>query len=150
VATGGNHEVKVLIATPANETEPAISPDGRFLAYRSDESGGTMQLFIVPYPAAGGKWQVTSGGADVFEWSQDGRSIVYESPDGKMFSVGLQVVNGSLELGAPTPIFGGETAPNFWSLGRDGRRLLGVVQINEGPTSPLELVLDWSAGIAGP
>jgi hypothetical protein len=93
---------------------------------------------------------VTSGGADNYQWSPDGRHIVYEVPDGKLYSVGIQEVNGGLELGAATPFFGGETAPSSWALAPDGKRLLGVVQINEGPTAPLELDLDWSAGVAGP
>ncbi|HKQ96403.1 MAG TPA: hypothetical protein VJV75_00865, partial [Candidatus Polarisedimenticolia bacterium] len=151
LATGGSHEVKDLLVTPANETDPSLSPDGRLLAYRSDESGGTMQLFIVPYPAdTGGKWQVTNGGAENYEWSPDGRRIIYEAADGKMYSVGVQRVNGVVELGAATPFFGGETAPNAWALGRDGKRLLGIEQINEGSTAPLELDLDWSAGIVLP
>ncbi len=149
VSTRGDHAVTPLLATPANETDPALSPDGRWLAYRSDESGGTMQLFIVPYPAAGGKWQVTSDGVNAFEWTPDGRRIVYETPDRKLFSVALSVVDGRLELGAPAPFFGGQTAPFRWTIAPDGRRILGVVQVDEGPTAPLEVLTDWAAGLAG-
>jgi Tol biopolymer transport system component len=149
VATEGDHAVTPLLETPGNETDPSISPDGRWLAYRSDESGGSMQLYVAPYPAGGGKWQVTSGGASTYEWFPDGRSIVFETPDRKMFVVEVRGEAGRLDLSAPSPFFGGELAPESWTIAPDGKRILTVVRVDEGPTTPLEIVTDWSGGLSG-
>jgi Tol biopolymer transport system component len=149
VSTQGDHAVTPLLETPANETDPSISPDGHWLAYRSDESGGAMQLFIASHPGGGGKWQVTSGGANSYEWFPDGKRIVFETPDRKMFVVDLRVVGDRLDLSAPAPFFGGELAPESWTIAPDGKRVLAVVQVDEGPTAPLELLTDWSGGLSG-
>jgi len=150
VSTAGGHETRSLIATQANETAARLSPDGRWLAFLSDESGGSMQLFIVPFPTGGGKWQVTSGGVVKFEWAPDGRRIVYEIPGGKMQVVAITSQGANLDIGAPAPFFGGESAPDVWTLTPDGRRILAAVVVDEGPTSPLVLVTDWSKGLGAP
>jgi Tol biopolymer transport system component len=149
VSTQGDHAITPLLETAANESQPSISPDGHWLAYLSDESGGATQLFIAPYPAGGGKWQVTSGGVNSYEWFPDGKRIVIETPDRKMFVVDLRVVGDRLDLSAPAPFFGGEPAPESWAIAPDGKRILAIVQVDEGPTAPLELVTDWSGGLAG-
>jgi hypothetical protein len=107
-------------------------------------------LFIVPFPTAGGKWQVTSAGVDTFEWTPDGRRIVFEAPGAKMHSVDITAQGANVQIGAPIPIFGGESAPEVWTLAPDGRRILGAVVMDEGPTAPLVLVTDWSMGLGAP
>ena len=72
---------QLFVGTPANEIEPAISPDGRWIAYASDESG-TYQVFVRPFRAdAGGKWQVSSDGGTSPGWSRDGKSLYFASLD---------------------------------------------------------------------
>ncbi|HEY0701203.1 MAG TPA: protein kinase [Candidatus Acidoferrales bacterium] len=72
---------ELFIGTPANEKQPAISPDGRWLAYSSDESG-TFEVFVRPFPSAnGGKWQVSAGGGTSPDWSRDGKNLYFEALD---------------------------------------------------------------------
>jgi Tol biopolymer transport system component len=149
VATEGNHAVMPLLETAVNETIPSVSPDGRWLAYLSDESGGMQQLFLAAYPQGPGKWQVTSGGVSRYDWFPDGKRIVFETPDRKMFAVELHAEGGRLDLSAPAPFFGGETAPLDWSIAPDGKRILALVAVDEGPTAPLELLTEWSSGLSG-
>lgn len=68
---------KPLIATNANETAPAFSPDGKFVAYQSDESG-RLEVFVQAYPS-GSKWQVTNGGGRGPRWTSGGRELVYRN-----------------------------------------------------------------------
>jgi len=150
VSTKGDHATRTLIATPANETAGRLSPDGRWLVFLSDESGGAQQLFIIPFPGGGGKWQVTSGGTSGFQWTPDGRRIIFETPDEKLMAVDITVQGANLAIGAPVPAFGGEPAPEVWTLAPDGRRILGAVVMDEGPTAPLVLVTDWSKGLGAP
>jgi hypothetical protein len=66
-----------------------------------------------------------------------------------MFVVDLRVVGDRLDLSAPAPFFGGELAPESWTIAPDGKRVLAVVQVDEGPTAPLELLTAWSGGLSG-
>ena len=79
-----------LVTSPATEVEPAVSPDGRWLAYTSDESG-TSEIYVRPFPDAGSaRWQVsTAGGGDPL-WSHSGRELFYRSAQEAMMSVAIR------------------------------------------------------------
>ncbi len=64
------------MTTPADERLSAFSPDGRWIAYTSDETG-TYEVFVRPYPGPGGRWQISSGGGVYPIWSPDGRRLFY-------------------------------------------------------------------------
>jgi eukaryotic-like serine/threonine-protein kinase len=150
VAAGGDHAIGDVIVAPANQPLARFSPDGRWIAYLSDESGDQAQLFIVPARSTGGKWQVTSGGAGPFRWMPDGRRVVYETSDNKLMAVDITVQGQNLEIGAPVPFFGGQPAPDTWTIAPDGKRILGSVVVEEGPTAPLALVTHWTKALERP
>jgi Tol biopolymer transport system component len=150
VAVTGDHAITPVIATRANEPMARVSPDGRWLAFHSDESGDTEQLFIVPFRSPGGKWQVTSGGSAGFRWMPDGKRLIFKTPDGKLMTVDVEAQGANLTLGAPTPFFGGEAGPDFWDIAPDGRRILGISGMDEGPMTPLVLVTDWARALGRP
>jgi serine/threonine-protein kinase len=79
----------------ANEVQPAFSPDGRWMAYASDESG-VYEVYVRPFPstAGGGKWQVSSGGGKIPVWSRDGRSLFFETLDNRIIVAGY-TANGA-------------------------------------------------------
>jgi len=85
-----------LLETPFNEFNPLVSPNGRWLAYQSGESGSN-EVFIVPYPRGEGRWQVTSGGARDVSWNADGSEIIF-SQAGKFIALSLTGTT-SVELG---------------------------------------------------
>ena len=64
------------MTTPADETHPAFSPNGHWIAYTSDETG-PYEVFVRPYPGPGGRWQISSGGGIRPTWSPDGRRLFY-------------------------------------------------------------------------
>jgi serine/threonine-protein kinase len=66
----------VFLNTPFNEGLAAFSPDGRFLAYNSNESG-TYEVYVRPFPGPGGKWQVSTGGGESPVWSRNGKELFY-------------------------------------------------------------------------
>ena len=74
---------ELFLRTPFNEYVPAFSPDGRWIAYRSDESG-INEIYVRPFPVGEGKWQVSTGGGLYGIWSNNGREFFYETLDNRI------------------------------------------------------------------
>ena len=145
----GDRKPFAFLKTTFEEHRGQFSPDGRFVAYVSNESG-PHQIFVRPFPGPGGQWQVSSTGGIQPRWSADGREIYYIAPDGKLMATSLIVKNGAIEPGTPTVLFqtripgGGTTAytRQQYDVSRDGRFLVNTT-LDEGVTSPITLVLNW-------
>src|SRR5262249_994176 len=75
---------ELFLGTPADEQEPAFSPDGRWIAYRSNESGRN-EVYVRPFPGGERKWQISNGGGAHPIWSRNGREVFYESSDNHIF-----------------------------------------------------------------
>ena len=71
-------EPKPFVNSAFNEVAPAFSPDGRWLAYQSSESG-SFEVYVRPFPGPGGKWQISTGGGVVPRWSRNGRELFYRT-----------------------------------------------------------------------
>ncbi|HSN53597.1 MAG TPA: hypothetical protein VLT32_02955, partial [Candidatus Sulfomarinibacteraceae bacterium] len=99
VPADGSGEPEVFLATQFFERFPAISPDGRWVAYMSDESGRS-EVYVRPFPAASGKWQVSDGGGSWPAWSRDGSELVFRSQDGLM-TASVSTADGSFRAGRP-------------------------------------------------
>jgi len=144
-------QAKPLIATPFNERDAEISPDGRLIAYQSDETG-RMEIYVRPFPNVdAGKKLVSSGGGIRPCWSRDGRWLFYAAAPASMNGVERRA-GGLLDFGPPQVVL--DTAP-FWSsglLGRtydvaaDGRFLMpSDVSTDAAPTLPgVSLILNWA------
>ncbi len=79
-------EPKPFLNSTFNEEEPAFSPDGRWLAYDSNESG-SVEVYVRPFPGPGGKWQVSTGGGRYPKWSRNGKELFYRTMDNKIMAV---------------------------------------------------------------
>ena len=77
----------VFLGTPANEQEPMFSPDGRWIAYQSDESGNRNEIFVRPFPGPGGQRQISDAGGQWPTWSRSRHEMFYKSPDGHIMVV---------------------------------------------------------------
>ena len=105
VRVGGDSAPVPLVATPLTELHPAVSPDGRWLAYASNQSGFTNEVYVRPFSdAGGGRWQVSNGGGSQPVWAPNGRELFYL--DGQARLMSAQVQSGStFEVGSATPLF---------------------------------------------
>jgi serine/threonine-protein kinase len=92
-----------FLRTPNDELSPQFSPDGRWIAYRSNESGND-EIYVRPFPNAnGGKWQISSGGGLYPLWSKNGRELFYEAADNRIMVADYTVNDGSFVRGKPRP-----------------------------------------------
>ena len=141
-----DRKAEPFLRTPFNETVPAFSPDGRWLAYASDESG-RYEIYVRPYPGPGGKWQISTAGGEQPVWNPNGRELFYRSGD-KMMAVEIATEPG-FAAGKPRVLFEGpyatqSTYPDY-DVSPDGQRFLMLkpaAQAEEGPTQ-INVVLNW-------
>jgi serine/threonine-protein kinase len=105
VPADGSGEPVEYLSTTFFDRFPAISPDGRWVAYMSDESGRS-EIYVRPFPAAAGKWQVSDGGGSWPAWSKDGSELIFRSEDGLM-AAAVTVESGSFRADRPVPVASG-------------------------------------------
>ena len=91
---------ELFLRTPSNETLPAVSPDGRWIAYKSDESG-TFEVYVRPFPGPGGKWQISNAGGQLPIWSRNGRELFFENLDNRIMVTDYEPRNDSFVAGKP-------------------------------------------------
>jgi eukaryotic-like serine/threonine-protein kinase len=141
-----DRKAQPFLQTKFNEGAPRFSPDGRWLAYFSDESG-RREIYVQPYPGPGGKWQISTEGGTEPVWNPNGRELFYRN-GGKMMAVDI-VTQPSFAAGKPHMLFEGPYVPAagsvpYYDVSPDGQRFLmlkpdeqwaGATQIN--------LVLNW-------
>jgi eukaryotic-like serine/threonine-protein kinase len=139
------------------ESEGRFSPDGRFVAYNSRQSGGPNEIYVQPFPEASkGKWQISRGGGAHPCWSRDGKELFYVSADSKMMAVEVSLTP-VFSARVPkalfaAPIFGGGGAPNVtrYDVTADGQKFLinsVAGESREAPPAPITVVLNWQAGL---
>jgi Tol biopolymer transport system component len=124
-----------------------FSPDGRFLAFISNESG-QAEAYVTPFPGPGEKVRLSSDGARLLQWSRDGRTLYYVSSDGRMMALPIKT-SPTLQTGAPAALFtiAGKPWVNF-RVSRDGTKLLAVVPESAADEQPMTVVVNWPATLA--
>ena len=151
----GDRKAAPLLTTDFNEGLGDFSPDGRWVAYVSNESGRS-EVYVRPFVASGpsgpslgeGKWQVSKDGGTNPRWRADGKEIIFSFGPAIM-SVDVNGSGAGFQMGTPKQLF---TAPanNGWDVTGDGKRFLMIVPPNQGvqtaPT-PITVVLNWQADL---
>jgi Tol biopolymer transport system component len=141
----GDRKPYPFVATEFDENGASFSPDGRWLSYTSTESG-KQELYVVPFPGPGGKWQISTGGAIGSGWVKGGKEIIYVSSDFNLVSVPVNAGASSLEIGSPNVLF----SISGWANGAfapDGERFVGAVLPEGGEKPKVALVANWAAGL---
>jgi eukaryotic-like serine/threonine-protein kinase len=136
-----------VVTTPFNEQMPALSPDGRFLAYQSDETG-VPQIYVLELGAAGGKWQISNTRGIAPLWRADGKELYYFDR-GAIMAVPVSI-GATLEAGTPQKLFETRVETGGFRLRRfdvsaDGQRFLINRQIGAATQSGFVVVQHWSA-----
>jgi len=113
---------KPFVNSAFSEREPAFSPDGRWLAYESNESG-SYEVYVRPFPGPGGKWQISTGGGVFPEWFRNGKELFYRTPDSKIIVVTYTGSGDSFHA----------DKPQLWSPGQFTDRGLGNLNFDLHP-----------------
>jgi Tol biopolymer transport system component len=133
--------------SPFNESDGQFSPDGRWIAYNSDESQ-RVEVYVARFPGAGSKRQISVAGGSSPRWRRDGKEIFYDAPDGKVMSAAVAVKGDALQVGEVRPLFSppANISIDTFEVSADGQRFLILAEqqtINEGVT----VILNWAAGL---
>jgi Tol biopolymer transport system component len=157
----GDRKPEPFVASEFQETQGQLSPDGKWLAYTSNETG-RFEVYVEPFPrgaGAVGKWALSPAGGEEPRWRSDGKELFYLDPGGRLFAVPVQNTGpkSSFAMGAPKALFDtrlsreerwqGYSVPLFQSydVSADGRRFLIRVVREQGAEAPLVLVTNWQA-----
>ncbi len=146
----GDHKPFPYLHSPFNKSDAVFSPDGRWLAYVSDESG-SLEVYLSPFPDGGGKWQVSRGGGDQPEWNGKGDALYYAGSGGKMMEASVKESGATVVVGEPRQLFqearaGTSLGARSYSVTQDGNRFL-VAKAPQGEAPPLKLVTNWTADL---
>ncbi len=127
-----------------DQSDAAFSPDGRWVAYSSTESGQS-EVYIMPFNRNGGRWQVSTSGGNKSRWSRDSKELFYIALDRTLMSVPVMLSKDSPKLGAPQPLFR-TSIVGFFSLfdvSSDGKRFV-IASTVQSQNAPLALVVNWT------
>jgi serine/threonine protein kinase len=150
----GSKPVKFL-ATDASESQGQLSPDGRWLAYFSNQSGGLGDVFIRPFPSGSGEWKVSVNGGREPRWSRDGKELFYLErfiPKSVLMAVAIHPdASSGLQLGTPDKLFEFQNSIGYtqqlnlfsYSPHPDGRRFLVMVDANAETAPVISVITNW-------
>jgi Tol biopolymer transport system component len=144
----GERKPVLFLQTSFVESSPRFSPNGRWIAYVSYESGRS-EVYVAPFPGPGRKLQISSAGGQHPRWRRDGREIYYLSNDNKIVAVEVSAIGDTFEVGSSKALF--ETRPNrngnVYDVSRDGRSFLVNTLAQAQTSEPLTLVVNWPAAL---
>jgi Tol biopolymer transport system component len=150
---GGQRNPIPFVATAADETFGQFSPDGKWIAYASNETG-RYEVYVQGFapdkvPAAAvRKWTISTAGGDKPRWRPDGKEMYYIAPDRKMMAVPVKLTP-TFEPGVAVPLFETNvTAFNPYDVSGDGRFLMNIISEGAAPAaSPITVLLNWQLGL---
>jgi dipeptidyl aminopeptidase/acylaminoacyl peptidase len=141
-----DRQAQPFLRTPTGESAARFSPDGRWLAYTSSESGRS-EIYVQPYPGPGGKWQISTDGGTEPVWNSNGRELFFRQRN-QMMAVDIST-QPAFSAGKPQMLFDGPymlsaaTLPNY-DVSRDGQRFLMVKESQQDqPPTQINVVLNW-------
>ena len=156
----GDHKPIPFLRTEFNEAQGQFSPDGRWIAYRSDKSG-RPEIYVRPFSESAGEgaeWTISNGGGTGPRWRRDGKELFYFTGEGTLVAVEVNTRGATFKAGIPKPLFdtriiAGDTpvlfgSPGYyWDVGASGTRFLVNTATPESGSAPITVVLNWTAGL---
>ena len=143
----GERKPFLLVATgsTAYPRRHSISPNGRWLAYSSNE-GGPEEIFVVPFGGGQGKWQISPSGGTAPFWSSDGKELFYASqPGNQLMSVAVAETGAGIQFGLPQTLLVNPNAQNPYFAGAPGGKKFLLNRVIQQTNQPITLISNWPA-----
>jgi len=142
----GDRKPIPFLQTQFNEGSGRFSPDGRWVAYASNESG-RYEVYVAPFPGPGGKWQISTAGGDWPRWRSDGNEIFYLAPGRELMAAAVNGKGSSFQVGAVKPMFQTRAIglEDRYAVSADGQRFLINTAPEQAASAPITVVLNWAA-----
>jgi Tol biopolymer transport system component len=134
-----------LVSSSFNESYPSISPDGRWMAYVSDESGSD-EIYVTTFPEPARRWQVSTDGGTYPRWRDDGSELFYVKAGGELQVAEIDGSGPALVVGEISELFSWNMSAglrNTFDAAPDGQRVLVIRGLASSETEPLRVVLNW-------
>jgi hypothetical protein len=142
-----------VVQSRFNEDEGQFSPDGRWIAYRSNESGRD-EVYVQAFPGPAGKRQMSTVGGSQPRWRRNGKELFYVAADTRLMSVPVALTpeGQTPSVGVPAPLFrtrlvGVDQPKAQYAVAADGQRFLMNVIADEATISPITIVQNWTAAL---
>ena len=151
---GNDRKPVPLVNTTFSEAQGSFSPDTRWFAYSSNESG-RIEVYVQPFtpPGSGvaptaGKWQISRDGGTRPKWRADGKELIFRAPNGSPMAVDI-TASPAFQAGIPKPLFTMPAGAGAWDVTADGKRFLAAMplQAQQTTSTPITVVLNWEAGL---
>jgi Tol biopolymer transport system component/tRNA A-37 threonylcarbamoyl transferase component Bud32 len=147
VPSDGHAEPVTILKTKFWIDEPQISPDGRWLAYDSLESG-QWEVYVEPFRREGERVRVSTEGGGQPRWRGDGRELFYVAPNGRLMAVDVRAKGDRIDVGLPAALFSGvnpDPTEDHYAATADGQRFLVPVPVGEDAGMRIHVVTDWTS-----
>jgi serine/threonine protein kinase/Tol biopolymer transport system component len=146
----GDRKASVFLQTPFSEAGGRFSPDGRWIAYQSNESG-RYEVYVAPFRGPGGKWQISTAGGVSPRWRRDGREMYYLAPDNRLMAALVNGESSAFQVGVVRALFETRPRPGVnaspYDASADGQRFLVNTLMQEATSAPITLVVNWTAAL---
>jgi Tol biopolymer transport system component len=146
--TFGDRNPYPIVQTRANDSNASFSPDGRWFAYQTTETGQS-EVYVQPFPPTGGKRQISEGGGFYPTWRADGKELFYRQVDGTLMATTVNA-SGSFTWDSPRKLFSlGSTSVTSrpYAVATDGKKFLVAIPQSSTTAPPLTVMLNWTTAI---
>jgi len=143
----GDHPPTPVAQSRFVENNGVFAPNGRWIAFDSDESGRT-EVYVVPFPDLKGRWQVSASGGREARWRGDGKELFFIGPDSEIMAAEIEEDGATIKIGAVKTLFKPVLAQiqgGQYAISKDGERFLVNVAVEEEGAVPMTLVINWPA-----
>jgi serine/threonine protein kinase len=152
VPLDGERKPTSFLSGPYGVSHGQFSPDGRWVAYSSNETG-KWEIYVAPFPGPGGNWKVSTAGGSEPRWRRDGKELFYVAPDGTIMTADVQE-GPTFEANLARPLFRVRRREHIssgdlfsYDVSPDGQRFLVNTDVGEVASNPLTVVLNWTSGL---
>jgi len=156
VPVSEERKIERFFATPFNEYQGRFSPDGRFVAYASDETG-RFEGYVRAFPAGAERWQISAAGGWFPEWRRDGRELYYLSSRSEIMAAQVRRAGSRLVFGSPRRLFEttlprlsqslGSVNNHLYTVTADGQRFLVMAPVTDPAQDRIAVIVNWGAAL---